>query len=172
MIQELPNFLFPWIMVFTATGWLALIFFPRHSWANFWYAGVIVPLLLSLTYIYLLLTYWFQPPAGHLPQFLTLKGVYTMFGNSGLLLVGWIDLIAMGLAVGAWMTRKAAQIRMPYVYLLPCLVLAFVFGGVGFTMYVVFAAMKGGWGEISKFEGQPPIGASPVFARPEWTRET
>jgi hypothetical protein len=166
MLQTLPNFLYFVVMALAVIGWLALIVFPRRPWANFWLAGLVIPLLLCLIYMYLLITYWFQPPAARFTQFISLPGVYAMFGNSGLLLVGWINLITMDLVGGAWMARKAAQIRMPYVYLLPCLIMTFVFAGFGFTMYAIVAAIGGGWIEIAKFEGQPPINSSPVFARP------
>lgn len=167
MIQAAPNILYGVVMAICVTGWLALIFFPRRAWANFWFAGVAVPLILSLSYTTLLFIYWVQPPAAHLTQFLSLVGVYTMFGNPGILLVAWIDLVAIDLVVGAWMARKAVQIRMPYAFLLPCLIMTFVFVGWGFLMFAIFAAMKGGWGEMLKFEGEPPINSSPVFARPE-----
>jgi len=64
------------------------------------------------------------------------------------------------------MARKAAQIRMPYVYLLPCLVMTFVFAGVGFTLFTIVTAIGKRWSEIAKFEAQPPTNTSPVAARP------
>ncbi len=166
MLDKLPHILYFVVMALVLIGWFALIFFPRRSWANFWFSGVIIPMFLCLFYMYLLVTFWFQPPAAQLTQFITLDGVYEMFGNRGLLLVGWINLITMDLVVGAWMTRKAAQIRMPYVYLLPCLVVTFVFAGFGFTLFTLIAAIGGGWSEIAKFEAQPPVNVAPVLARP------
>jgi hypothetical protein len=166
MIQSLPNNLYFVVMALAVIGWLALIFFPHRTWANYWFSGLTIPLVLSLIYIYLLIAYWFQPPAANLFQFMTLRGVYAMFGNNGLLLVAWINIVAMDLVVGAWMTRKATQIRMPYVWLLPCLILTFVFAGFGFTLFSIVTAIGGGWTEMAKFEGQPPIDVSPVFARP------
>jgi hypothetical protein len=165
-ILYLPDVLYFVVMGIGVAGWLALIVFPRQTWANFWFSGLAAPLSLSFIYMYLLLTYWNQPPVAHITQFITLQGVYAMFGNNGLLLVGWINIIAMDLVVGAWMTRKAAQIRMPYIYLLPCLIVTFVFAGFGFSLYALMVAIGGGWKEMAKFEGQPPINSSPAFARP------
>jgi len=166
MIDELPNTLYFIVMGLVVIGWLALILFPRQPWANFWFSGLLIPVLLSLLYIFLMLTFWFRPPAASFLDFLTLKGVYTMFGNSGLLLVAWINLTAMDLVVGSWMARKAAQIRMPYVYLLPCLVVTFVFAGFGFALFSTIAAIGGGWSQIARFEGQPPTNTAPVVVRP------
>ena len=166
MIEQLPHYLYFAVMAVVVIGWLALILFPRASWANFWFSGLIVPLLLCFVYMFLLLTFWYRPPVASISEFYTLEGVYTMFGNHGLHLVAWINIIAMDLVVGAWMARKAAQICMPYVYLLPCLVLTFVFAGFGFALFALMAALGGGWSKIANFEGQPPTNTAPVAVRP------
>jgi ABA DEFICIENT 4-like len=149
----LPDVFFAIVMILVVSAWLSLIFFPRNHRANFWYAGVIVPTTLSVVYMYFLLAFWFVEPAGHFLQFATLKGVYALFGNNGLLLVGWINIIAMDIVLGAWMARKAAQVRMPYIYLLPCLVLTFLFAGLGLTIFSIVMAVGGRWSAIAKLEG-------------------
>jgi len=166
MFDNLPHYLYFVVMALVVIGWLALIVFPRQTWANYWFSGIVIPSILCAIYMFLLLVFWFRPPAARITEFFTLEGVYTMFGNRGLLLVAWINLITMDLVVGAWMTRKAAQIRMPYIFLLPGLVLTFVFAGFGFTWYVMVAGLHGRVAEIAKFEGQPPPNTAPVFARP------
>jgi hypothetical protein len=170
-IDSLPYYLYFLVMALAAVGWLAIILFPRWRLTNFWIAGLVVPLVLCLFYMYLLLTFWFRDPPATLLQFATLKGVADMFRNQGLLLVAWINIIAMDLVVGAWMARKAAQIRMPYIYLLPCLIMTFVFAGFGFTLFSIVAAVGGGWSEIARFEGQPPTNTVPVAARPDAVSE-
>lgn len=166
MVGQLPNVLFVVVMALAAVGWLALIVFPRKTWANLWVSGLTIPLLLSFVYMYLVVAYWFQPPAAQITQFLSLEGVYAMFANRGLLLAGWTDLVTMDLVAGAWMARKAAQIRMPFIYLLPCLLLTFVFAGFGFTLFALLAALGSGWQEIASFETQPPVNTAPLAVRP------
>jgi hypothetical protein len=168
MIQHpfwLPPVLYYVITGIALIGWGALIVFPRRHWANFWFAGVTVPLTLCLFYMYLILTFWFLPPlppASRITQLVSLPGVYQMFGNSGLLLAAWVNLTAMDLAVGAWMTRRAAQTRMPYVYLLPSLLLTYAFAGFGLTFFCIVASFGGRWGYISKIEDVPPLDSEPV----------
>lgn len=166
-IDSLPYYLYFVNLGVVTVGWLALIVFPRSRWANFWLAGLVVPLVLSLIYMYVLVTFWFRDPSAHFSQLLTLEGVWDMLRNRGLLLAVWLELTAMGLVVGAWMARKAAQIRMPYIYLLPCLLLTFVFAGFGFTLFAIVAGIGGGWPEIARFEGSPPTNTEPVAARPD-----
>lgn len=147
-------------------GWLAIIIFPRQPWANFWFGGVFAPLALCLIYVYLMLTYWFLEPRGTFSDFYTLDGVYRMFSNSGLLLVAWINVFAMNLVVGSWMTRKAVQTQMPLYRLYPCLLLTFIFAGIGFTVFSVVASIGGRWRQISDVEQVPPVDSQPVIAIP------
>ena len=161
-IDKLPHYLFFVVMPLAVIGWLALIVFPRNRWTNFWCSGVVIPLLLYLVYMYLLVVFWYRAPVASFSQFLTLEGVSAMLSNRGLLLVAWINIIATDLVAGAWMARKAAQIRMPYLYLLPCLILTFVFVGFGFTLFLIITAIGRGWSRIAKFEAQPLTNIEPV----------
>jgi hypothetical protein len=165
MIENLPSILYVFVTSIAIVGWLVLILFPRSAWSNFWFAGMIIPLVLSLIYAGALLIFWFNPPVASVSQFFKLSGVYAMFTNHGLLLVFWTNILTMDLVAGAWMARKAAQIRMPYLFLFPCLMLTFMFAGFGFALFSIVAAIGAGWGEIAKFEGQPPTNTVPTAAR-------
>ena len=131
----------------------------------------VLPLALCLIYMYLVPTFWFRDPTASLLQFLSLEGISNMLRNRGMLLVAWTDLVIMDLVGAAWMTRKAAQIRMPYIYLLPCLLVGFVFIGYGFMLFAIIAAIGGGWSRIAEFEAQPPTNTVPAAARPDVAAE-
>jgi len=163
---ELPWILYPIVMVIVGLGWLALLVFPRRQWANLWFAGVAVPLALSLIYMAVFLAYWYLEPRGKVADFLTLAGIYRMFDNDGLLLAVWINIISMDLVAGAWMTRKAVQTRMPLYLLYPCLLVTFVFAGFGFALFSVVASIGGRWSRISDVEEVPPVDSQPVLAVP------
>jgi hypothetical protein len=156
-LATLPIVSFSVVMTIVLIGWLALILFPTRHWSNFWLAGVIVPLTLCLFYMFFLVVYWFQQPPGDFSDFFSLSGVYHMFGNNGLLLTAWLDILAMDVVVGAWMTRKAAQVRMPYVYLLPCLILTFAFAGFGYTLFCITMSFGERWKAIYALEQMKPI---------------
>lgn len=151
----------------TLIGWIALIAFPRNSSVNFWFAGFGLPVVLSLFYTVLLGLYWHIVPEGLFSEFLTLSGVYTMFSNQGLQLVGLTDLFTVSLFVGGWMTRKAAQTNMPRLLLYPCLVLTFLLPGVGFAAFAIAASVGGRWNGISEVEQVPPVESQPVAAVPK-----
>jgi hypothetical protein len=164
-------------LIVTMVALLTLIVFPRQSWANFWFAGLIVPLLLSILYTFVLFIGFFQdvrdPSTGRVfsasdpLEFFSLPGLRFLFEKDLLLLAGFLDLLIMPLIVAAWMTRKAAQVRMPYIYLVVCVVTTFGAPGTGFVLFALFVGLsRGGWSQIARFDSQPPFNTAPVFAQP------
>ena len=163
---ELPRNFFYVVLVLDLIGWVALLLFPRRPAVNFWLAGLIVPLVLSLISIYFLFSFSFVDPPLNFKDLWSLGGIYEMFKNPGLLLVAWTDLMIMDLVAAAWMARAAAQAKIPYVYLFPCLVLSFFFAGFGFTLFAAVAGAGGKWGLLARRSGLPPTVSDPVPAQP------
>lgn len=164
-------------LIVTMVSLLTLIIFPRQSWANFWLCGLIVPLLLSILYTFVLFIGFFQqveyPPGTVIApysnplEFFSLPGLRLLFAKDLLLLAGFLDLLIMPLLVASWMTRKAAQVRMPYVYLVICVLLTFGAPGTGFVFFALFVGLsRGGWPQIARFDSQPPFNTAPVYAQP------
>jgi hypothetical protein len=164
-------------LIVTMVTLLTLIIFPRQSWANFWLASLIVPLLLSILYTFVLFIGFFQevefPPGTVIArysnplEFFSLPGLRLLFAKDLLLLAGFLDLLIMPLLVASWMTRKAAQVRMPYVYLVICVLLTFGAPGTGFVFFALFVGLsRGGWAQIARFDSQPPFNTAPVYAQP------
>jgi len=166
MPEILPDVLFYVSLAVAGAGWLALILFPRRTWANFWFAGLVTPALLGILYTAVMLVFWYQPPVADPLNFFSLGGLARLFANRGMLLAAWVDLLVMPLIVGAWMTRRAAQARIPYLYLFVCLVLTLVLPGTGFVVFVVVVGIGGRWKEVARSEGIPPVDSVQVEARP------
>lgn len=150
MLETLPHNVYFIVLGLSGLGWLALILFPRRIWANFWFSGLLVPVLLGILYTIVMASYWFKNPEGKVTGFMTLAGLRGIFDNPGLLLAGFIDLMSFPLIVGAWITRKAAQIRMPYIYLLLCLVVMILLPATGFVLFAALASMGGRLSEIAR----------------------
>jgi hypothetical protein len=111
-------------------GWLLLVAVPRRPVATK-VAGTVIPLGLSAAYLVLLVLHWGESRGG----FSSLQGVADLFSNPWLLLAGWVHYLAFDLFVGAWETRDAMQRSLPRWLLIPCLLLTFMFGPVGFLVY-------------------------------------
>jgi hypothetical protein len=164
-LQALPHSLFDLVMVVVAIGWLALLFFPRKHWANFWVAGVIIPGILGVVYTALMITYWFQHPRPAPAFFFSLTGAYQMFANSGMLLAAWTDIVLLSLVAGAWVTRKAVQLGMPRWLLLLLLLIMFGFPGTGLVIFFGIAAWMGGHGRLSNLENATAPKTAPAPSR-------
>jgi hypothetical protein len=71
-----------------------------------------------------------------------LHAVAQLFYNPWFLLAGWIHYLAFDLFVGCWQVRHAQQQGIPHWMVVPCLILTFLFGPMGWLMYFVLYAIN------------------------------
>jgi len=119
-------------------GWLSLLFSPLAPRFAQWMAGVIVPVILSLAYTALILVNWSEAPGG----FDTLANVMLLFDVPAVALAGWLHFLAFDLLIGAWIARVAKTEGVSHVLVIPCLVLAFLFGPIGFALFMAIRASR------------------------------
>jgi len=148
MNARVPDLLFFICMGITMVSWLALAIAPGKRLVNWWICGVGTPVILGVIYGYLLVAYWHQPPgesflSEYLDRFGSLPGVFRMFHNPGLLLVGWLDILAMDLVGGAWQARRAQKTRMPRLALLFCFLVTVTNAPLGMVVYFLIEAARG-----------------------------
>lgn len=118
------------------TGWLALALAPLAHRAATLYAGLALPAVLSAGYTALILVFWSGAEGG----FDNLASVMRLFDSPGVALAGWVHYLAFDLVVGASITRTARAEGIPHLLLLPCLGLTFLFGPVGFLLFLALRA--------------------------------
>lgn len=131
-----PDALFQIANPLGLTGWLALALAPLAPRAATLYAGLAVPAALSVGYTALVLAFWSGAEGG----FGSLAAVMRLFDAPGVALAGWVHYLAFDLVVGASITRTARAERIPHLLLLPCLGLTFLFGPVGFLLFLALRA--------------------------------
>ena len=117
-------------------AWLLLIVLPRAKWTRI-IAAYVVPSALAILYLTLLATNRFPEGAG----FGSIAQVERLFSSQWLLLAGWIHYLAFDLFIGAWEVRDAARLGVPHWYVIPCLILTFLFGPVGLLLYFIVRAL-------------------------------
>jgi hypothetical protein len=116
-------------------GWVALLgsrFFPVLAQRI---SGLAIPLLLSIAYTGLVLAFWSGAEGG----FDSLDNVMRLFTSREIALAGWIHYLTFDLFLGAWEVRVAARERIAFLLIVPCLLLTFLFGPVGF---LAFSALR------------------------------
>lgn len=117
-------------------GWLLLVVVPSRRWATELIAPLVIPLILALTYLYLMAT-GLGTVEG---DFGSLAGVRGLFSSDRLLLAGWIHYLAFDLFIGAWEVRDARRLGVPHVVVVPCLVFTFLAGPLGLALYFAMRA--------------------------------
>jgi hypothetical protein len=131
-----------------AVAWIPLWIVPANRTANWWIAGVIVPSIISVMFIYALFTGWDQP-AGQsivetvISRFLTLKGIESMLQQEGLVTATWLDNLTTGMIAGAWITRRAQRTLLPRLALLLCQLLVLAASPLGVLVYFGIEAARG-----------------------------
>jgi hypothetical protein len=131
---------------FALLGWgvLAAAVVLKRPWWRDVAAGIVWPVLLSVLYIAALAVGWATASGG----FSSLTGVRELFANDWALLAGWVHYLAFDLFVGAWIARETEATGLSRLLLVPVLPLTFLFGPMGFFLFVVlrrgFAARRAG----------------------------
>jgi hypothetical protein len=133
-----PDTMFSLANPLALVGWLALLgspFFPRVADRI---AGLLIPGLLAVAYCGLVLAFWSSAKGG----FDSLDNVAALFQTRELLLAGWLHYLAFDLFVGAWIVRTARQAAVPFLIVVPCLVLTFMFGPSGLLAFLIVRAAR------------------------------
>ena len=95
--------------------WLLLIIVPQSRFTQIFVNSVIIPLILSSTYIYV--TYQaFITEESFLDLFklyLNLDNLYTIFSVESFLLIFWLHFICINIFIGSWMSRDALKYAIP-----------------------------------------------------------
>ena len=141
LIQFQEYLTFENIYIFSNYGilpfWILLITAPRSKITQILVNSVILPLILSATYVYvvyqaiLLDERIFET----FKLYLSIDDLYTIFATESFLLVFWIHFLALSLFLGSWVSRDAVKYNIPRKIAFFPLVLIYFTGPVGFILY-------------------------------------
>lgn len=134
-----PEQVFSVVSTIALVTWVAMLLAPRRPLVVDRVAGLITPVLLALIYVVLIATSW----VGSRGDFSSLAGVAALFSQEWLLLAGWIHYLAFDLLIGRWELKDSQSRRIPYLLVIPCLVLTFLFGPGGWLLYL---GLRSAWG--------------------------
>lgn len=112
-------------------GWLLLLIVPRWRFTRVLVLSGTIPILLSAAYLVLIVLFFGKAEGG----FDSLTNVMKLFTNEWAVLAGWIHYLAFDLFVGSWEVRDAQRRGISHLFVIPCLILTFLFGPIGFLLY-------------------------------------
>ena len=119
--------------------WLLLIVAPNWKVTRFLSDYRIVPVLLSLLYAFYIIP--FVASNGML-DFGSFKSVLELFTIEPLALAGWIHYLAFDLLIGMWIIEQNRTLQINYFLIIPCLLACFMFGPIGFLLFMIMKLTK------------------------------
>lgn len=119
--------------------WLLMIGLPKWKFTRFLMAYKIVPIFLSLFYVFFMVSHL---SAGGGLDFGSLASVMALFTFENALMAGWIHYLAFDLLVGIWMLKENEQLGIHPLLMAPCLFATFMLGPVGFLLFMLFRTTK------------------------------
>ncbi|MEP6902015.1 MAG: ABA4-like family protein [Actinomycetota bacterium] len=114
-------------------GWILIAVAPRWIVTRKIVLSGVIPLLLAVAYCVLIVLFFGKADGG----FDSLANVMKLFTNEWATLAGWIHYLAFDLFVGSWEVRDAEAHGISHWFVIPCLVLTFLLGPIGFLLYSI-----------------------------------
>jgi len=119
--------------------WLLMLIAPKWKVTNFLTGYKLIPIALSLIYVFYVFTGLFQTG---MPDFGSLDSVMQLFTDEKAVLAGWIHYLAFDLLVGMWMLQENKKLGIHQLLMVPCLLGAFMFGPLGFLLFIIIKSTK------------------------------
>ena len=141
LIQFEEYLTFENIYVWTNFGilpfWVMLIIIPNSKVTQFFVNSIILPLILSTAYVYVIYqTILLDEPIFDVFRlYLSLDNLYTIFATESFLLIFWLHFVALNLFLGSWVSRDGIKYNMSRGLIFIPLVLIYFTGPLGFVLY-------------------------------------
>ena len=120
--------------------WLMLIIIPNSKFTQFFVNSIIVPLILSATYIYIIYQSILidEPIFDVFKLYLSLDNLYILFATESFLLVFWLHFLALNLFLGSWVVKDGMKYNISRGFLFIPLTLIYFTGPLGLVFYWLF----------------------------------
>ena len=126
-----------WINFGILPFWLMLIIIPNSKFTQFFVNSIILPLILSATYIYIIYQAILidEPIFDFFKLYLSLDNLYTLFATESFLLVFWLHFLTLNLFLGSWISRDGVKYNMSRSLVFVPLILVYITGPLGLVLY-------------------------------------
>jgi len=137
--QEYLTFenIYVWISFGILPFWFMLIIIPNFKVTQFFVNSIILPLILSTTYVYVIYqTILLDEPIFDIFRlYLSLDSLYTVFATESFLLIFWLHFVALNLFLGSWISRDGIKYNMRRNLIFVPLILVYFTGPLGLVLY-------------------------------------
>jgi len=129
-----------WVNLGILPFWLMLIIIPNSKFTQIFVNSIVLPLILSVAYVYLIYqTILLDGPLLDVFKlYLSLDNLYTVFATETFLLIFWIHFLALNLFLGCWVSRDAIKYNISRGLVFIPLILIYFTGPLGLVLYWLF----------------------------------
>ena len=119
--------------------WLMLIIIPNSKVTQIFINSVILPLILSTAYVYVIYQSVLldEPIFDIFKLYLSLDNLYTVFATESFLLVFWLHFLTLNLFLGSWVSRDGIKHNISRSLVFFPLILIYFTGPLGLVLYWV-----------------------------------
>ena len=142
MLMQFQNYLtfeniYLWGNLGILPFWIMLIVIPGSKFTQFFVNSVIIPLILSAAYVYVIYQTLLldEPMLNFFQLYLSLDNLYTLFATESFLLVFWLHFLSLNLFLGSWMARDGVKNNVSRWLLIISIVMVYFAGPVGLVFY-------------------------------------
>ena len=141
LIQFVDYFTFNNIYLWTNFGllpfWLMLIIIPNSKVTRIFINSVILPLISSAAYVYVIhqSVLLDEPIFDIFKLYLSLDNLYTVFATESFLLVFWLHFLTLNLFLGSWVSRDGVKHNISRSLVFFPLILIYFTGPLGLVLY-------------------------------------
>ena len=117
--------------------WLLLILIPGSKITQIFVNSIILPLILSTAYIYIIYQTILldEPIFDFFKLYLSLDSLYSVFATESFLLVFWLHFLVLNLFLGSWISRDGVKYNIPRRLVFLPLVMVYFTGPLGLILY-------------------------------------
>ena len=117
--------------------WLMLIIIPNSKITQIFINSVILPLILSTAYVYVIYQSVLldEPIFDIFKLYLSLDNLYTVFATESFLLVFWLHFLTLNLFLGSWVSRDGVKHNISRSLVFFPLILIYFTGPLGLVLY-------------------------------------
>tara|TARA_Y100000590_G_scaffold436728_1_gene557593 strand:+ start:40 stop:513 length:474 start_codon:yes stop_codon:yes gene_type:complete len=129
-----------WINLGVLPFWLMIILIPGSKITQIFVNSIIIPLVLSSAYFYIIYQGIFLKESLFeiLKLYLSLDNLYTVFATESFLLIFWIHFVGINLFLGSWISRDAIKYNISKKLVFIPMLLVFFTGLPGLLFYWFF----------------------------------
>ena len=126
-----------WLNLGILPFWLMLLFIPNSRFTKFFVNSIIIPLILSVAYIYVLYQAILVDESlfNIFTLYLSLDSLYTVFATENFLLFFWLHFLALNIFLGSWVARDGVKYNINRAVIFIPLIMVYFSGPLGLLVY-------------------------------------